>query len=153
MNVKAKEVDEGDVQSQIFNSLLNTPVQIILSKTGDILEVNGGDSLVTKMANASGIEDDFSKNMMKKSLEKNFGSAKNTWTLISIDEVNALINGMADVTMETSDLGTIMNLTGKQTTEIKTDAVSGFIQSMIVEGQSEGVTTITSKITYQLIKD
>lgn len=74
MNVKAKEVSEDDVQSQIFNSLLNNPVQMTLSKTGDIIEVIGGDSLVVKMANASGLEDDFSKNMMKKSLEKEFGS-------------------------------------------------------------------------------
>lgn len=74
MNVKAKEVSEDDVQSQIFNSLLNNPVQMTLSKTGDIIEVIGGDSLVVKMANASGLKDDFSKNMMKKSLEKEFGS-------------------------------------------------------------------------------
>lgn len=74
MNIKAKEVSEDDMQSQIFNSLLDIPVQLILSKTGDILEVNGGDSLVTKMANASGLDDNFTKNMMKKGLEKEFGS-------------------------------------------------------------------------------
>lgn len=199
MNVQAKKVSEGDMQSQIFNSLLDTPVQLILSKSGDILEVNGGDSLVTKMANASGLEDDFSKNMMKKGLEKEFGSealsnsykqltyfysdslvnigdtwqneysgklnAKNTWTLKAIDDTSATINGIADVTMEANESGTVMNLTGTQTTEIQTDIESGFIIKMIVEGQSEGSSTmaqlgeqkiptsITSKITYELIKD
>ena len=74
MNVKAKEVSEDDIQSQIFNILLNNPVQMTLSKTGDIIEVVGGDSLVVKMTNASGLEDDFSKNMIKKSLEKEFSS-------------------------------------------------------------------------------
>ena len=74
MNVKANEVDETDMQSQIFNSLLNKPVNIILAKNGDILEVKGGDSLVSQMAEASGLEDEFSLNMMKKSLEKEFGS-------------------------------------------------------------------------------
>ena len=74
MNVKAKEVKEGDMQSQIFNSLLNSPVQMLLAKTGDILEVKGGDSLVVKMASASGVEDEFSLNVMKKSLGKEFGS-------------------------------------------------------------------------------
>ena len=74
MNVKASEVIEGDMQSLIFNSLLNNPVKIIFSKTGDILEVSGGDSLVVKMAKASGVEDEFSLNMMKRSLEKEFGS-------------------------------------------------------------------------------
>lgn len=74
MNVHAKEVTAEDVQSQIFNSLLNNPVQMTLSKTGDILEVRGGDSLVLKMTNASGLTDEFSLNLMKKSLEKEFGS-------------------------------------------------------------------------------
>lgn len=74
MNVKASVVDEDNVQSKIFNSLLNTPVTLTLSKNGKILSVQGGDSLVTRMANASGLEDDFSLNMMKKSLEKEFGS-------------------------------------------------------------------------------
>ncbi|HET8737143.1 MAG TPA: DUF6263 family protein [Pricia sp.] len=74
MNVQAKDVTEGDMQSQIFNSLLNRPVQMILAKTGDILGVEGGDSLVVKMTEASGLEDQFSLNMMKKSLQKEFGS-------------------------------------------------------------------------------
>ncbi|NAS11682.1 DUF6263 family protein [Poritiphilus flavus] len=74
MDVKAGDVTSEDPQSKIFNSLLNTPVQIILAKNGDVLEVNGGDSLVAKMAKASGVEDQFTLNMMKKSLEKEFGS-------------------------------------------------------------------------------
>lgn len=47
---------------------------MVLAKSGDILEVRGGDSLVAKMANASGLQDEFSLNMMKKSLQKEFGS-------------------------------------------------------------------------------
>jgi uncharacterized protein DUF6263 len=74
MNVKASEVNEDDVQSKIFNTLLNSPVVLTLSKTGDILSVEGGDSLVSRMAHASGLEDEFSLNLMKKSLEKEFGS-------------------------------------------------------------------------------
>jgi len=74
MNVKAKEVVEGDIQSMMFNSLLGNPVNMKLSKTGEILEVVGGDSLVSKMVANAGIEDEFTLNMMKKSLEKEFGS-------------------------------------------------------------------------------
>lgn len=74
MNVKAKEIIEGDIQSKIFNTILNNPVKMVLAKTGDILRVSGGDSLVNKMANASGLEDEFSINLMKKSLSKEFGS-------------------------------------------------------------------------------
>lgn len=74
MNVKAKQVVPGDMQSSIFNSILNSPVRMTLSKNGDILEVKGGDALVTKMTAASGLNDDFSLKMMKKSLETEFGS-------------------------------------------------------------------------------
>ncbi|WP_373519159.1 DUF6263 family protein, partial [Pricia sp.] len=74
MNVHAKEVSDDDMQSKIFSSLLNSPVQLVLAKTGDILEVTGGDSLVVKMAEASGLKDAFSLNMMKKSLQQEFGS-------------------------------------------------------------------------------
>lgn len=74
MNVKAKEVIEGDMQSMMFNSLLGNPVNMRLSKNGAILEVTGGDSLVTKMVNTAGLEDEFTINMMRESLEKEFGS-------------------------------------------------------------------------------
>ncbi|MCM4170920.1 hypothetical protein DHD32_05480 [Arenibacter sp. TNZ] len=74
MNVKAKEVKEEDMQSKIFNTILNNPVKMVLAKNGNILKVQGGDSLVAKMARASGLEDEFSINMMKKSLENEFGS-------------------------------------------------------------------------------
>ena len=74
MNVKAKEVNDEDMQSKVFNTILNNPVKMVLAKNGNILKVQGGDSLVSKMARASGLEDEFSINMMKKSLENEFGS-------------------------------------------------------------------------------
>ncbi len=73
--INAKEVSEDDVQSRIFHSLLNEPFHMLLSRNGDILEVRGGDSLVSKMAASSGVADAFALKMMKKSLEKEFGSA------------------------------------------------------------------------------
>lgn len=197
MNVRAKEVNEDDMQSQIFHSLLNKPVNMILAKNGDILEVKGGDKLVTQMAEASGLEDEFSLNMMKKSLEKEFGSealsnsykqmtfiypkqkvkigskweneykgkleAKNIWTLNELTAANATITGQADVIMNVSEPTTSMKLKGTQNTQITTDITSGFIQKMVVEGESEGSSTmvqmseqeiptsIKSKITYELI--
>ena len=74
MDVRAKEIVAGDTQSKIFNTILNNPVTLILAKTGDILKVSGGDSLVNKMANASGLEDEFSSNLMKRSLSNEFRS-------------------------------------------------------------------------------
>ncbi|MGJ8736462.1 DUF6263 family protein [Zobellia laminariae] len=197
MDVHAQEVDESNMQSQIFHSLLNHPVNIILSKTGDIIEVKGGDNLVTKMAEASGLEDQFSLNMMKKSLEKEFGSealsnsykqmtfiypskkvkledtwknqysgklqANNTWTLkaVSADTIN--LTGTADVIMDVTEAATAMHLKGTQKTNITTNAITGFIKKMTVEGTSTGSssmtqmqdqeipTTIASFTSYELI--
>ena len=74
MNVDASNVVEGDIQSKIFNSLLNVPISLILNKSGDVLEVNGVDSLIVRMTNASGLTDADSRNMLTQSLQKEFGS-------------------------------------------------------------------------------
>jgi len=199
MNVKAKEVVEGDMQSMMFNSLLETPVKMKLSKNGAILEVTGGDSLVTKMVATAGLEDEFTKNMMRESLKKEFGSkalsdsyeqmtyiyadkpvqegetwqneysgklnAKNTWTLMEKTDDNARISGKANVTMKIEEPAVTMNLTGSQNTELSTDLATGFPIKMVVEGLSEGSstmaqmgdqeipTTIKSTITYELITE
>lgn len=197
MNVRAKKVDETNMQSQIFNRLLNKPVNIVLAKNGDILEVKGGNTLVAEMAEASGLEDEFSLNMMKKSLEKEFGSealsnsykqmtfiypdeevkigsqwkneysgklqAKNVWTLDALSGETASISGLADITMDVTEMTSTMKLTGSQKTMITADLNSGFIKRMSVEGFSEGAstmaqmgdqqipTTIESTIVYELI--
>ncbi|SHI97084.1 DUF6263 family protein [Pseudozobellia thermophila] len=197
MNVSAREVDETNMQSQIFHSLLDKPVNIALAKNGDILEVKGGNALVAEMAEASGLEDEFSLNMMKKSLEKEFGSealsnsykqmtfiypkkkvkigsqwkneytgklqAKNVWTLENLSSETASISGLADITMDVTEMTTTMKLSGSQKTRITTDLNSGFIRKMSVEGLSKGAstmaqmgdqeipTTIESTISYELI--
>lgn len=74
LDVNASETAEGDVQARIFNSMLNVPIRIVLDRSGDILSVSGGDSLVSRMADASGVEDIFTLELMKESLESDFGT-------------------------------------------------------------------------------
>jgi len=74
LDVDASEIPEGDIQSRIFNSMLNVPIRILLDRSGDVLKVSGGDSLVARMANASGVEDHFTLDVMKESLERDFGT-------------------------------------------------------------------------------
>lgn len=198
MEVHAKDVVEGDAQSKVFHSLLEHPVHMVLAKTGDILEVQGGEELVEKMTESSELQDDFSKNMMKKSLESEFGSqalansykqmtfiypekkvkagdswknayqgkmqTENTWTLDSLTNERAVITGRSNVVMDIKEPATTMMLTGTQETSITTNLSSGFVQSMKVEGTSEGTsqitqmgnqkipTTIKSTVSYQLIQ-
>ncbi|MCL5247402.1 DUF6263 family protein [Cellulophaga sp. 20_2_10] len=74
MDVKAKEVKEGDLQSEMFNSILNIPVKITLASNGDITNVDGGDQLVSKMMDASGITDPTTLASVKASLGKEYGT-------------------------------------------------------------------------------
>ncbi|MGB5191061.1 DUF6263 family protein [Robiginitalea sp.] len=75
LDVHAGEPKTGDAQSGIFNALLNTPVQMKLSRQGKILEVTGGDQLISRVIEQSGLPEGFSRNVMKKSLEQQYGSA------------------------------------------------------------------------------
>jgi hypothetical protein len=74
LDVHAADPKPGDTQSRIFNALLNIPVRMKLSKQGRILEVTGGDQLVAKVVEQSGIPEGFSRTVMKKSLEQQYGS-------------------------------------------------------------------------------
>lgn len=74
LNIRARELDESDVQSRLFNSLLDSPIRMELSTQGEILGVKGGDSLVSRMLASTGLEEGFTKSLMKKSLEQEYGS-------------------------------------------------------------------------------
>ncbi len=74
MKIKAKEVKDDDVQSKIFNSILNNPILMTLSKNGDILKTENGDAIIDKMITASGIKDEIQLTAMRTGLEKEFGS-------------------------------------------------------------------------------
>jgi hypothetical protein len=74
LDIDASEIAEGDVPSKIFNSLLNVPIRIVLERSGKVLSVKGGDSLVSRMASASGVEDSFTLDLMKESLDRDFGT-------------------------------------------------------------------------------
>ncbi len=74
LKVNARDLDPDDVQSRIFHSLLNEPIHLVMRANGDILEVRGGDSLVSKMVRASGLQEAFAINMLRSSLKNEFGS-------------------------------------------------------------------------------
>jgi len=91
--------------------------------------------------------------------------AENTWTLDSITPETYHISGISGVVMHIENPETVMNLSGSQKTSIEADRLTGFIRSMTVWGESEGISTIvqlgnqqiptsmSSTITYQLIND
>lgn len=74
INVRASQPVDGDLMSQMFSGLLDYELTMLMRKDGKIIEVKGGDKLVEKMVAAANIEDEFTQNLMKKSLEKEFSS-------------------------------------------------------------------------------
>jgi len=74
MQVDALELVENDVQSRIFHSLIGAKVLMKMTPTGDVLEVSGGEQLIKAMVDAAGFEDDFTREMLSISLQKEFGS-------------------------------------------------------------------------------
>lgn len=74
LDVHASEPQIGDVQSRIFNALLNVPVQMEIDRKGKILQVSGGDSLVSQVIQKSGVPEGFARTVMRKSLEQEYGS-------------------------------------------------------------------------------
>ncbi len=74
MDVRASEPVEGDIVSNMFSTLIGHEMGMKMDKQGKVLSIDGGDELVEKMINSVPGIDDFTKNIMKKSLEKEFSS-------------------------------------------------------------------------------
>ncbi len=74
MDVRASEPKEDDVFSTVFGALLNQRLNLEMTRQGKITSVIGGDTLINRMVNTVEDLDEFSKSLMKKSLEKDFGS-------------------------------------------------------------------------------
>ncbi|MEL6306319.1 MAG: DUF6263 family protein [Bacteroidota bacterium] len=74
VNVKASEPVEGDMMSQMFKGLIDYELNLTLLANGKIESVDGGGAMIDNMIQSAGVEDDFTKNLMRKSLEKEFSS-------------------------------------------------------------------------------
>ncbi|MEM9076090.1 MAG: DUF6263 family protein [Bacteroidota bacterium] len=74
INVKASEPEAGNIMSEMFNGLIGFGMEMTMQKDGKILGVNGGNELIENMILKAGITDDFTKNLMRKSLDNEFSS-------------------------------------------------------------------------------
>ena len=74
MDVRSSKPKEGDVLSSVFSALLNQRLSLEMTRQGKIITVTGGDKLIDNMVNSVEDLDEFSKDLMRKSLEKDFGS-------------------------------------------------------------------------------
>lgn len=70
----SKEANEDDLETNIFKGLLATPFYMTLRKDGKIIKLDGADELLDNMLLKSGIEDEATKELVKKGVEKQFGA-------------------------------------------------------------------------------
>ncbi|WP_343485995.1 DUF6263 family protein [Allomuricauda sp. d1] len=74
IDVRASEPVDGDMMSAIFNGLIGYELTVKMGALGQITTVEGGEGLIQNMIANAGIEDEFTANLMKKSLEGEFGT-------------------------------------------------------------------------------
>ncbi|WP_271425157.1 DUF6263 family protein [Aequorivita sinensis] len=187
--------NEDDVEAKIFEGLVGPKFQMILLPTGEIESITGTENLVEGMINNVEDLDDFTKAMMRKSVEKEFNNhdmvesmqqftfiypeksvktnetwentytgdftANNTWKLMNYSKTNINLESDAIIKLNTTENSVIMELSGTQKTKAITNTATGFIETMTVTQQLEGVsialemnnikipTTLTSTITYK----
>ncbi|MCX7547566.1 DUF6263 family protein [Xanthomarina sp. F1114] len=75
MNVDTnKEIKEGDVEAKMFAGLTNAVLKMEMLKTGKIVKITGTEAMIKKMVNETGIEDEFTKELMFEAVKKEYGS-------------------------------------------------------------------------------
>jgi len=67
-------VKEDDIQAKIFAQLVKTDLSMVMYTNGKIKSVEGSEALINNMINAAGDFDDFTKELMKESMKKEFSN-------------------------------------------------------------------------------
>ena len=76
-NASASNANEGTAnadENTIYKPLLKYPLRITLQKNGTITEVKGCEQLIDHMLEKASIEDEFTRELMRATLEKEFGA-------------------------------------------------------------------------------
>ncbi|MBC2839443.1 DUF6263 family protein [Robiginitalea sp. SC105] len=74
LNIRARELDTSDLQSRVFNSLIDVPVSMEISRRGEILRVVGGDSLVSRMMASTHLAPGTQRSAMQHTLDAEYSS-------------------------------------------------------------------------------
>ncbi len=70
----SRETDEEDIEANVFKGLIDVPFYITLRKDGKITSLDGVDALLDNMVKNAGIEDNFTRELIKEGVSGQFGS-------------------------------------------------------------------------------
>lgn len=75
MNVDTStELKEGNFEAKMFAGLTNSVLKMEMLKTGKIVKITGTEAMIKKMVNKTGIEDEFTKELMFEAIKKEYGN-------------------------------------------------------------------------------
>ncbi|MDG5492123.1 DUF6263 family protein [Psychroserpens sp. SPM9] len=70
----ADPIEEDDIEGKLFSQLVKTDLKMIMYKNGKIKSITGSKALINNMVNAAGDFDEFTKELMKESMKKEFSN-------------------------------------------------------------------------------
>ncbi|MFD0862368.1 DUF6263 family protein [Sungkyunkwania multivorans] len=68
-----KEATSDDIMGQLMSGLTNYKMTMVFSRNGEITSIDGADQLIENMVSKANIEDEFTQNLMKEAMAKEFG--------------------------------------------------------------------------------
>lgn len=74
MSADTSNEDESDLTSQMFKGTLNTPIILVMERTGKMRSVSGGEKLIASMLKVANITDKTAIEANRAQFEKQFGS-------------------------------------------------------------------------------
>ncbi|WP_038527910.1 DUF6263 family protein [Formosa agariphila] len=69
-----KTANEDDPEGKMFGGLTNSELQIVMSNTGEIINVFGAEDMISNMISLTGVQDEFTKQLMIESMKSEFGN-------------------------------------------------------------------------------
>lgn len=74
VNTNDSVIDDTDIQGKIFSQLIKTDLYMEMYRNGKIKSIDGSKQLVDNMINSAGDFDEFTKELMKESMNKEFSN-------------------------------------------------------------------------------
>ncbi len=70
-----KDVNEGDLLGKIYSKVMGKKYSVLVSKNGEVMQVEGLDGLINSIIEESNVPDDAAKAQLNESVKKMFGEA------------------------------------------------------------------------------
>lgn len=96
MSINTRDsIAEDDIEGKIFSKLMGVDLTMEMYKNGKIKSIKGAEAMITNMVNAAGDFDEFTKELMKESMKKEFS---NESLATSFEQMTYIYSATGEVT-------------------------------------------------------